>query len=296
MEEDPQGDRGWLRRYGEDVAYGLAVDVGKKAVGFVGVSVLGLLALLIWAGGSVPAWVLVPVVILSVLLPASLLRRIGSSELAGARNEVARVRGDLEEAEALAEVFAEALERHETYSNHVSEALDVLQRIVSHDIDVGIASFIETGVLEPARDVIEDKPVEHVRLSVLLPRDDEPDRWCMPFAAGHSLPGKAKYRVPISESLSRHAYETGDSQRWEDVAEDSGFRQNPEASYDTRSMISLPLRWGDRIVGVFNVISSEAYAFDPAEETYIEALGGVIAVAVGVQAAGGLDDQSSGSE
>jgi putative methionine-R-sulfoxide reductase with GAF domain len=61
-------------------------------------------------------------------------------------------------------------------------------------------------------------------------------------------------------------------------------------------MISLPLRWGDRVVGVFNVVSSEPHAFDPAEETYIESLGGVIAVAVGVDLARATEDHASGSE
>lgn len=295
MGDDLQGVRGWLRRYGEDVGYGLAVDLGKKALTYCALGLLGLLALLVWTGGSVPAWVLAPIVLVSGSVPALLLRRKLCRDRDGARAQLAAATGELEESEETADIFSAALERHETYSGHVAEALDVLQRIVSGDIDVRISAFIETGVLEPARDVIQDKPAEHVRLSVLLPRPGG-DRWFMPFAAGHSVTGKAKYDVPISESLSRHALETAQSQHWPDVASESGFRQNPLASHDTRSMISLPLRWGDRVVGVFNVVSSEPHAFDPAEETYIESLGGVIAVAVGVDLARATEDHASGSE
>lgn len=295
MELEPHEDQSRVARYLTDVGYGLAVDVGKKALTYCGLTLVGLLGLLIWTGGSVPAWILVPVVITAGAVPALWLRRKLCRDRDAARAQLAHANDELTAAEETVDIFSAALVRHETYSAHVAEALDALQRIVSGDIEVSTSAFIETGVLEPARDLIQDKPAEHVRLSVLLPRPGR-ERWFMPFAAGHSVTGKAKYEVPISESLSRHAFETAQSQHWPDVATEGAFRQNPLASHNTRSMISLPLRWGDQIVGVFNVISSEPHAFDPAEETYIEALGGVIAVAVGMDLARKMNGQASGSE
>jgi putative methionine-R-sulfoxide reductase with GAF domain len=115
----------------------------------------------------------------------------------------------------------------------------------------------------------------------------------MPWAAGHSVTGKAKYDQRIVDTISRHAYESGQAQHWQDTSTDSGFKQNPMASHETLSMISLPIRRADQTVGVFNVVSSEPYAFDPAEERYIASLGAVISVAVGVFLKDHLDGSSN---
>jgi putative methionine-R-sulfoxide reductase with GAF domain len=104
----------------------------------------------------------------------------------------------------------------------------------------------------------------------------------MVLAAGHSLAGREKYRERIVDTLSRFAYESGDPQSWDNVSEEPMFMPTPEATRPFRSMVSLPIRSGDDILGVFNVISAEPYAFDPAEERYIASLGGVINVAVGI--------------
>jgi hypothetical protein len=266
-----------VKRFAKDVAYGVAVDLTKTVVLFIGGSVLAAVALLIWQGGSVPAWVAALAVLLAVVISLAYRGR-SVRALRGQVRDIERARDDRDEE---ADIYADALVRYEVYTGHVAQALDALQRIVSQDIDVPIPHYIEVGVLEPARDFIIDKPAEQVRLSVLLP-DDDGVRWWMPWAAGHSVTGKAKYNERIIDTLSRHAYETGEVQRWDDVTTDSSFRQNPMASHPTRSMISRPLRRGDDIVGVFNVVSSEPNAFDPAEETYIASLGAVIAVAVGV--------------
>ena len=66
----------------------------------------------------------------------------------------------------------------------------------------------------------------------------------MVWAAGHTLPGRSKYRVPIKDTLSRLAYESTEPQTWEDVTEDDRLEQNPKATHPTRSMVSIPLRRG----------------------------------------------------
>jgi GAF domain-containing protein len=278
-----------VKSFGADVVRGIAVDVTARAIFYIAVSLLGALALLIVAGGTVPAWVATVAVLVALSLGLALRGRT----VRALRGEVLDVEEARDQRELAADTFYNAVVRYEEYSTHLAQALDALQRIVSKDIDVPIPHYIEAGVLEPARDLMTEKPAEQVRLSVLLP-DDNAERWWMPWAAGHTLTGKAKYNERIVDTLSRHAFETGQAQSWDDVESDSAFRQNPLASHPTRALISLPLRRGAEVVGVFNVVSSEPGAFDPAEDTYIASLAGVIAVAVGVF----LKDQAeaSGSE
>jgi hypothetical protein len=276
MSNDREDDTA-LIRFAKDVGRAVAVDLTKGIVLFAATGFIAAFALSIRYGGAVSTWVV------ALLFVAALLggRALGRRPIRGLRRELVETNAEWSDLHAEASNFAAALERHETYSGHVAQTLDALQRIVAGDIDIAIPHYIEAGILEPARDLITDKQAVHVRLSVLLPRDDG-ERWSMSFAAGHSITGKAKYEQRIVDTRSRHAYETGRAQHWPDVMSDSGFRQNPRASHETRAMLSLPVRRGDQTVGVFNVVSSEPFAFDPAEETYIASLGAVISVAVGV--------------
>jgi GAF domain-containing protein len=137
-------------------------------------------------------------------------------------------------------------------------------------------------VLEPAQRILSEKPAEKVRLSVLLPDDDNPLLWSMHWSAGHSVIGKLKYAKPIADTLARHAFESGEPQYWPATTEQTEFHQNPLASAPMRSLVSIPIREGDEVLGVFNAISSEQKAFDDAEQTFLASLAGVIAVAVSV--------------
>ncbi len=262
-----EGDGNRVERVGKEIVRAAAVDLTGKALIFVGGSFLAAFALLIWQGGSIPAWTVAILVV--VVAGIGALRR-------------AALRRGLRDAEDEASTFLDALLRHEEYSRHVAQSLDTLQRVVSGDISVSVDRYIEQGILEPARDLLMEQTAENVRLSILLPDPEAPEHWWMAWAAGHSLAGKAKYAEPIKDTLSRHAYERGEQQAWPDVTQDRSFQQNPRASAPTRTMLSLPIRRGDEVLGVFNAVSSEPDAFDPTEETYLVSLGGVIAVAVNV--------------
>jgi GAF domain-containing protein len=181
-----------------------------------------------------------------------------------------------------AAILDHALSRHENYTSHVAEVLDNLQRVIAGDLGAAISDYIERGILEPAREYLMTDPSEHVRLAILTPREEDSARWQMVLAAGHSLAGREKYHEPIVSTMSRYAFETGQPQSWDDVTAERAFAPTPLASRPFRSMISLPILAGDEILGVFNVISADAFAFDPAEERYIASLGGVINVAVGL--------------
>ncbi len=289
MDLETRSDDNWVTRLAKQVGFALLVDVTKKVVVFVGASFLALVALIIWQGGSVPAWLLLA----AVVLVAAIFTALWSRSSRAVRREIGEIEKERDDYESIAADYEAALERHETYSGHVAQALDALQQVLTDEIDVPLDHYIEAGVLEPARDLITDKPAEHVRLSVLAPRAEDPERWTMVWSAGHTITGKAKYAEKIVDTLARHAFETGEPQKWDDVEEDRSFRQNPKASHPTRALLSFPIRWGERTVGVFNAVSSEPYAFDPAEERYLASLGAVIAVAMGAHL---KDDEREASD
>lgn len=256
-------NQGWLSRLGGDVVYAAVVDLTGKALVYLGIVFLAALGLLIWQGGSVPAWLLLIPIALAALLAVFIVRRLRAKQVDN-------------------DSLIKELGRSGEYSRHLQISLDDLQRVISGDVDVDIPNYLEQGVLEPARRILTEKPAEDVRLSVLLPSAGAPDRWSMPWAAGHSLTGKSKYDQPIADTLARHAYESGAPQSWGDTEGQTEFRQNPLASAPTRSMVSIPIREGDDILGVFDAVSSDKDAFDKTEQTFLASLAGVIAVAVSV--------------
>lgn len=253
-----------MDRFIREVLRAALVELTSKALIYVSIGLLASFALLVVFGGSVPAWLLA-VALLSAL-----------AVLAACRYRARGIEREIRDRDG---AFSSALERFEVYTAHVAEVLDHLQRVLSGNIDVKIPVYIERGILEPARDLLANDGGEYVRLSVLLPYDEN---FIMVWAAGHTLPGQSGYRVPIKDTLSRVAYESGEPQAWDDVTEDDRFEQNPKASNPTRSMVSIPLRHGEHVIGVLNAIASQPSVFDPAEERYLASLGSVISVAVSI--------------
>lgn len=261
-----------LSRYTRDVLRAATVDLVSKALSTLLVSGLCVLGFLIWQGGSVPAWLLAIAV---VLLVATVVT--GYTQRRRVR-ELVPLEGEAIELGGVVDLLADVLERHDEYTRHVAVVLDNLQRAVAGALGVDLREYIERGILEPARDLLTQSQDDAVRLSVLVPEDDH---WRMLWSAGHSLAGREGYRQPLSRTLSRYAYESGEPQKWDDVLEERAFEQHPAASAPTRSMFSLPVLVGDQVVGVFNVIAARPHAFDPADERYIASIGGAINIAVG---------------
>lgn len=246
-----------MREFGAEVVRAAAADVVGRGIVVLVAAVIGLLAV---KGGTVPMWSLAVAVVATVAVTSLVLwRRLAASSS-----------------------LAAELERDREYASHLQNALDALQRVISGDVDAALPYYVEQGVLAPARDLLTAKPVENVRLSVLWPSPDASDRWTMGWASGHTMTGQLKYREKIGETLARHAFERGEPQYWSDVETQADFRPNPRASAPTRSMVSLPIRHGEEVVAVFNGVSADREAFDPVERTFLAALAGVIAVALGV--------------
>jgi hypothetical protein len=123
----------------------------------------------------------------------------------------------------VAHEFWQRSELHEEYAEHVSLTLDELQNVMSGGIPgVTLEQFIERGILHPGRDMLmSNQPGgADVRISILRPDGGD---FVMGYSAGHTSDRHAKFRMPIAESFSRHAYEQGTMVVSFDVEEDQRF-------------------------------------------------------------------------
>lgn len=276
-----------LSAFSADVLRAALVDIVSKALLGAVLATAALVGLLIWQGGSIPAWIAVAIVAAAVAVAFISRRRLTTLQRGlGWRDariaELEPLVERTEQLEATVTAYDYGLSRHELYGAHIAEVLDHLQRVVVGDIDVGIEEYVVRGILEPARDVIIEDPAEDVRLSVLLPSEEGDGCFVMAWAAGHNLRSQNKYRQPISKTLARLAYEEDKVYCWDDVTEDDRYEANPQATRPLHSMISIPLRCGDAVVGVFNCVASEPNVFDAAERSYVTSLGSVLSVAVNI--------------
>lgn len=283
--EPGDGDgRSGLTAFSRDVVRSALVDLVSKALLLGVTSFAAVIALLIWQGGSIPAWLAAIVVGLAV--GGALLARRQTNrarrQLKAREERIAQLEPIADRVPGLEDVlgrYESGLDRHEIYTEHIAQVLDHLQRVVSGDIEVPIPHYIERGIIGPARDLLLKYPEQDVRLSVLIASED---RWMMVFGAGHSVAGQTKYDARIADTLSRLAYESGETCRWDDVQEDDRYRSNPYATRPIRAMVSLPLRSREHCVGVLNIVASLPGVFDQAEYSYAEQLAAVVSVAMSV--------------
>jgi hypothetical protein len=196
--------------------------------------------------------------------------------------------------------LSDLVELGEYYAIHLYDALESLQKVLRGTIpNVTPAAYIEQGVLEPAREFLSQRPGEDVRLSILVLVEGV---WWMPFAAGYRLESRQRFRMSIDASFSRHAYESGEIQFSNDLASEPRFIPHPQASRDYQSLISMPIRSGDEVVGVLNVDSTEPLAFSQPDFIYVRLLGAIVGVVWSlVELTGGdepaqVDDDAGGSE
>lgn len=162
------------------------------------------------------------------------------------------------------------------YARHLADALQTLQKVLGGTIPgVTVERFVEDGLLAPARDFLTRRADEEVRLSVLVPADGE---WRMAFAAGYRLEAKQRFTLPIPGSFSRYAFESGQITWSHDLRSDPRFAEHPYATHPYRSIVSIPLRSGDDVVGVLNVDSSRRDAFPPEDLTYLRILAAIVEV------------------
>lgn len=255
------------KRFSKDVLYEAMVNVTADFLKWAGI-LLGLAAIGVFAlGWTVPAWMLVLTLVVALSLVYLTKRVVG--------REASELRLRLEAAE-------DRLDRHDSYGENICSIMDNYQRVLAGDLrGVGVSEFIERGILTAGRDVMQENGhAQDLRMSVLMADDGHFEMW---WASGHSMQGQKKYKQPIAKTVSRIAFEKKAMQKWKDVpAEERDFEENPKATRKFRSMVSMPVLVGDRALGVFNVVTERADAFDAADVNYLTSLSAVIQTAVGV--------------
>jgi len=262
---DRNGSRG-LSQFTKDVLYDVLVGWTSKALGGAAFALAAALAALVIAGWAVPAWTLVAMALIAIGLIYLTRRVVG--------REARELRPKLGAAE-------KELDRHDSYGSNICSALDTFQKIVAKDIKMTMSSFIEQGILIPARDVMQENGhSSDLRMSVLLAVDGS---FSMAWASGHSVEAKQKYSVPIEQTISRVAYEKKVPQVWKDAPrEERGFVENPKATRGFKSMVSIPILHGGKTAGVFNVLTDKKDAFDPSDINYLTSLGSIVQLAFGL--------------
>jgi len=257
---------GGLDQFTKDVLYSALVSVTSKALLLAAVLVIGSGAALIATGWHVPAWTLAAMALLALIF-IYLARRVAAREAREMGPRLSRAEDELD--------------RHDSYGSNLCSALDTFQKIVAKDVDLPMGTFIERGILAPARDVMRENghPAD-LRMSVLLVSDGH---FSMAWASGHNIESQKKYKVPVDKTISRVAYERQAIQVWKNApGEERDFVRNPKATRGFRSMVSIPISAGDDTHGVFNVVTGEEDCFDPADVNYLTSVGAIIQLAFGL--------------
>lgn len=236
------------------------------------VLIAGAFAVWRWASGEVtlPVWLLT-LFVGGPLALAVVTRRRGRQPTAEAAARIA----ELEWENALYGYYAKMLD----------DVLRTTQQMVRGDLEgVSMDTFVEQGILEAARQFLRQAPGEDVRLSVVVP--DAEGILRMKWMAGHRLTSKHAFSLPVAGSFSQLALQSGRIEWSFDVNSDHRFQPHPRAERPYASIISVPLRAGDDVVAVLNVVSTYPFAFTAADFVFIGLIGAVIDV-VWSMAAGG---------
>ncbi len=253
-------------QFAKDVLYSALVGATAKVLSWTSFLLGALIVALVVAGWRVPAWTLAAMALGAVAL-VYLTRRV-----------VGREAGELRPKLANAE---DVLDRHDSYASNICSVLDTFQKIVAGDIEMSMSVFIEQGILIPGRDVMhENGRPSDLRMSVLIPTKGH---FVMAWASGHSVEAKQKYKVPVDQTISKVAYEKKTPEVWKNAPEEErAFMKNPKATRGFKSMVSIPILRGGDTAGVFNVLTDEEAAFDPADVNYLTSLGSIIQLAFGM--------------
>ena len=97
------------------------------------------------------------------------------------------------------------------------------------------------------------------RVNILLVDEKQGDLWLHPALAKSDLfPRRADFRVPLGEGITGWVAQTGEPRLVPDVDQEPRYRPGYP---DTRSELCIPLRVGDRIIGVLDVQSTQIQAY-----------------------------------
>ncbi|PTX61221.1 GAF domain-containing protein [Melghirimyces profundicolus] len=97
-------------------------------------------------------------------------------------------------------------------------------------------------------------------------------------AAAHSPDGMRKLRLPITDSAAGHTFRTGEIFFSGEIhTPGSRFKTHPKAQSTYHSLICVPIRAGDRVLGVLSVTGDEEKSYNDDEKAYLTAFANVLA-------------------
>jgi putative methionine-R-sulfoxide reductase with GAF domain len=98
-------------------------------------------------------------------------------------------------------------------------------------------------------------------------------------SAGDSVPGLG-VRFSVGSGFSGECVRTGQLLRCEDSETDPVVDRESCRLLGIRSMIAVPIRWGDAVIGLLEVFSPEPYAFSTNDPLALQRLAGIVSSAV----------------
>lgn len=270
--------REWLRRPQQTNRQALVVGVVGGLITSIVVFALGKLldlAKIIDFGGSVPVW-LAGVLAGTGLVLGLLARAPAATRADQLQTRVGELDSQTTQLQTLSDEYA-------TYAEHLRDGLGDLRKILAGEFGASWQDFIETGLFQPAHRLLSRSGSRgDVRFSILHVEGED---FIMcdgngPFPAlGHTLEGRQRFKMPITESFSVFAFQRGRVYASGNLSKDERFTPHPSATRPYESIVSVPLwRFGE-VDGVLNVIATSEDAFSPTDRTYISLLGSVVDVA-----------------
>ena len=158
------------------------------------------------------------------------------------------------------------------------DVLESIQTSIASEDDWQLDQLVERGVLGPVRGLLIRAANEDVRLAVLMPRNEGPDRWRMRWTAGHRHESVRAYNQEIDSTMAGLAYRRGELVKSEDVRADERFQANPRETRPFRSLVAIPLQVEDRVVGALSVVSTREGAFAARDISFIQVVAAVVDV------------------
>jgi putative methionine-R-sulfoxide reductase with GAF domain len=98
-------------------------------------------------------------------------------------------------------------------------------------------------------------------------------------SAGHDAPGVG-VRFSVGSGFSGECVRTGQMLRCEDSETDPVVDRESCRLLGIRSMVAVPIRWGDAVIGILEVFSPEPYAFSTNDPLALQRLAGIVSTAV----------------
>lgn len=96
-------------------------------------------------------------------------------------------------------------------------------------------------------------------------------------AAAHTPDGMKKLRLPIADSAAGYTYQTGEVFFSGEIhTPGSRFKVHPKAQSKYNSLICVPIKTGDRVLGVLSVTGDEQGSYTTEEKNYLMAFANMV--------------------